>query len=278
MAVKIDSFEDELRRAIYGGIVSRFCATCGWLTWLFVQALAKDWKAIFGPIVGVLVGVTVRFVEHYKEVARYESEGGDWSEEEEESEGVPKGFARGIVQSLVPFVLLFVALTCEHVLGDLLAEYMVPFLASIATLFPVGAIFGSLVQSGRRDEGLRRSFLARSNRRISGRSRRGARRLGDGRRRRSSGDFRLVDDPWHLSFVFRFAVFPFSAPRSRRVHCRRCPRRHLQRAEFLPLSFSPSAAPNQAASARRPSRGLRPRCPGRSRAFLNRRRGGERKA
>lgn len=147
--------EAVLRRALYGGILSSLCAAMGWLLWLFGQALEANPASIAGPLIGALLSVVVKGIEHYHEVAKFEREGGKEGDGEEEGEAAPppppRSFWTGILTSLVPLVTLFTFLTCEHVLGELLHEYLAPFAASVAVLFPVGAIFALVF--GEKQEG-----------------------------------------------------------------------------------------------------------------------------
>lgn len=136
------------RVALLGGILGSLGATIGWLLWIAIQAVARDWKVVLAPVVGAALGYVIQWVEGYIHTARHERERGAAAEHASEPPAhvPPRGGVR-----MWALALGFLALACEHLVGHLMSEFLVPFLASMATLFPAGAVFGWLLAGGRGD-------------------------------------------------------------------------------------------------------------------------------
>lgn len=148
---------DELRIGLFSGIVASGGATVGWLLWLSLQAFARDWKILLAPLLGLLIGHASDWLEHYYKVSRYEAEHGIWHADGHEptKEAQAADAAKKTHNLRIwTLALTFLALACEHIVGHLVQEFMLPFLASIATLFPVGAIFGIAFFKEEKKEGI----------------------------------------------------------------------------------------------------------------------------
>ncbi len=135
---------DPIRVALFSGLMASGGATVGWLLWLSIQAFAKDWKILLAPLLGLAIGHASDWLEHYYKVSRYESKIGVWSEAEAHSEEpeAAKALKKTHTARILTITLTFLAIACEHIVNHLVQEFMLPFLASIATLFPIAALFG----------------------------------------------------------------------------------------------------------------------------------------
>ena len=139
-----------LRQALYGGLFGSLGATVGWLLWVAVYAFrANPWEVILAPVVGAAVGLLNEWWRDYRRVARREAAGEDPEEAHEaasEGDSAPH-YGRAARVGAVTLVLLGVI--CEHLVADLIRAVLVPFLSSLATLFPCGALFAWLIARGR---------------------------------------------------------------------------------------------------------------------------------
>jgi hypothetical protein len=130
------------RRALYGGLLSSLGATTGWLLWIALQAFQQDWRVLFAPAVGAVLGLLLHWLVHYVRVAGQEASGPP-GPEAPGGRGRQPAVAAGRIGAVA---LLALGVACENLLGDLVHQMLVPLLASVATLFPVGFVFAWLFQ------------------------------------------------------------------------------------------------------------------------------------
>lgn len=143
-----------LRIALYGGLLSSLGVTLGWLFWVALQALKRPHgrtEVLLAVIVGALVGALVEWLREYRAEARRERSGvtGEDSTEEGEAaseDGEKSGTRYGTALRVGGVTLGFLSLVCEHLVSDLIKDVLLPFLTSIATLFPIGAYFALVLE------------------------------------------------------------------------------------------------------------------------------------
>lgn len=130
----------EARIALYGGIFGSVGATLGWLLYVAFVALQQSWTVLLSPIVGALVGFAVNGFERYLHTAQHERQHGVGAPEPEPSHERAPASPRARAIRIGAFAALFLGVVCEHLVGHFIREVVTPFLASIATLFPAGAV------------------------------------------------------------------------------------------------------------------------------------------
>ncbi len=124
------------RVALASGILGSAGATLGWLGWLAIRM--RSWELVITVLVGAALGFALHWIQHYVRVARRESQG--------EGAGSANGEQLDPKRSLMAIAWAagfgFLGLVSEHLVGHMAVEFLRPFLASLATLFPAGIIIG----------------------------------------------------------------------------------------------------------------------------------------
>ena len=130
------------RISLASGILGSVGASLGWL--LAIAKEAGIWPLIITIGIGALVGIVVEWVRHYVQVAELENKG--------EKVRSPR---RSLVRLAWAAGFGFLGLMAEHLVAHVAAEFLRPFLASLASLLPAGIIIGWTMSLGRRkDENL----------------------------------------------------------------------------------------------------------------------------
>lgn len=131
------------RIALASAILGSLGATFGWINWLAIES--GNWKLLVTIVVGAVVGLALHWTQHYVRVANLERRG--------ESTGHLHAWHLGAFLYAGGFA--FLGLATEHLITEMVAEYLRPFLASVASLLPAGAIIGWSMNRGRgKDENL----------------------------------------------------------------------------------------------------------------------------
>jgi len=131
------------RIALATAILGSLGATFGWINWLAIES--GDWKLLVTIVVGAVVGLALHWTQHYIRVASSERRG--------ESTGHMHAWNLGAFLYAGGFA--FLGLATEHLITEMVAAYLRPFLASLASLLPAGAIIGWSMNRGRsKDENL----------------------------------------------------------------------------------------------------------------------------
>jgi hypothetical protein len=122
-----------MRQALYGGLGGVCGATGGWLIWVALQVLHENpWEVVLSIAIGAGLSLLInKFIEPYLHVAR-----------EESSPGHAHGKVVGHPLRLATLFLLFLFLALEHLASHVIHAVWLPFLLSLATLFPAGALVG----------------------------------------------------------------------------------------------------------------------------------------
>jgi len=131
------------RIALASGILGAAGATLGWLVWLTIRVANP--KLILTVLVGAALGLAVHWIQHYVRVARRERDG-----HVPAAEGVshaPTLRSRAAFFWAAGFGLL--GLVTEHLVAEMAAEFLQPFLASLAALLPAGMMIGWTMSHGR---------------------------------------------------------------------------------------------------------------------------------
>lgn len=128
------------RIALATAILGSLGATFGWINWLAIES--GDWKLFVTIVVGAVVGLALHWTQHYVRVASLERRG--------ESTGHLHGWHLGAFLYAGGFA--FLGLATEHLITEMVAEYLRPFLASLASLLPAGAIIGWSMNRGRKTD------------------------------------------------------------------------------------------------------------------------------
>jgi len=138
----LDSVTEDvrLRQALYGGLLGSAGVILAWMMWVVIQAWLQDWVSVVrAPAVGATLGIVLDFlVEHVRASAR---EVRGEAEASKPASGEAPGGVRRILGPIGTLSLVFLAGACENLVGDRLASLWRPFLVSVATFFPVGAVF-----------------------------------------------------------------------------------------------------------------------------------------
>lgn len=124
------------RRLLFAGACGSAGGSLAWLLWLFIHAIQRNHSTIFAPIIGACLGSAWHWATHYLQTAR-----------RERARKVKIDSHHAHASSVITPVfaaLTFTGLICEHTLGGLAHEFFAPFLASLVTLFPAGAILGDI--------------------------------------------------------------------------------------------------------------------------------------
>ena len=132
------------RIALASSILGGVGATLGWLICLAVET--GDWKLVQSIVVGSVIGYVVHWGEHYVRAAIHESRG---------DPAAHHGTSHPLRALLWTAGGGFIALASEHLIAHMINEYLRPFLASLISLVPAGAIMGWTMNRGRKkDENL----------------------------------------------------------------------------------------------------------------------------
>ena len=141
---ELDSVTDDirLRQALYGGLLGSAGVILAWMVWVVIQAWHQDWVSVVrAPAVGATLGIVVDFLAGHVRDSAHEARGGPASPEPTSREGQAPGGMRRFLGPIAAFSLVFLAGACENLVGDRIASLWRPFLVSVATFFPVGAVF-----------------------------------------------------------------------------------------------------------------------------------------
>ena len=134
------------RVALASGILGSVGATLGWLGWLVSKVGNKE--LVVTVLVGAALGLAVHWIEHYVHVARSERRG----DVAHEASGHGSR-SRTWVALTWATGFAFLGLASEDLVAHMAAQFLIPFLASLATLLPAGLIIGWTMNRGRRGEG-----------------------------------------------------------------------------------------------------------------------------
>lgn|GEM_PF-5759085 len=140
---------DEARVALYSGIFGSLGATLGWILWLAYKTGSGE--LLLTVAVGAAVGLLVHWVQHYVGIARHENREGSWDAHEHEGHGSLKPARVALIWATG---FGFLGMASEHLVAHLAAEYLRPFLASIATLLPASVLFGMVLHEGQTEKDL----------------------------------------------------------------------------------------------------------------------------
>ncbi len=135
-----------MRRALFSGIIASLGASLGWLGWVAAQAFAKDWKVLLAPVLGAVLGFIIQWIEKYIHTARHEH-----IEGEAPPDSAPAPNGQATVRNWL-LALTFLGIACEHLVGHVMSEYLLPFLASLATLFPAGFVIGFVLDEPKEEK------------------------------------------------------------------------------------------------------------------------------
>jgi hypothetical protein len=126
-----------LATAVLGGLG----ATLGWLVCLAFET--RDRKLVQSIVVGSMIGYAVHWGEHYVRAAIHESRG---------DPAAHHGTSHPLRGLLWAAGGGFIALASEHLIAHMINEYLRPFLASLISLVPAGAIIGWTMNRGRKKD------------------------------------------------------------------------------------------------------------------------------
>ncbi len=131
------------RIALASGILGAAGASLGWLVWL--AARVANTELLVTVLVGATLGLAVHWIQHYVSVARRERQGS--APEAGTAAHPPSLRSRAAIAWAAGFGLL--GLVTEHLVAEMAAEFLQPFLASLAALLPAGMILGWTMSQGR---------------------------------------------------------------------------------------------------------------------------------
>lgn len=128
-----------LRRALYGGLFGSVGATAGWLTWISFQV---GWRVLLAPVIGVILEFIRKGYEYHQRVAASESATPKtpYTQESVRTNNTHTSL-RASLGRVVWFSFPILLAIVLGVAADLIKEIIVPYLQSVITIFPVGAIF-----------------------------------------------------------------------------------------------------------------------------------------
>ena len=130
------------RVALATAILGSLGATSAWIVLLAIES--GDWQLVITIVVGAIVGLAVHWTQHYIHVARRERAGeSDRHGSEQHRPGHP------LMAFLWASGFAFLGLAAEHLIAEMVTEYLRPFLASLSSLIPAGAIIGWTMSRGR---------------------------------------------------------------------------------------------------------------------------------
>ena len=131
------------RIALASGILGAAGASLGWLVWL--AARVANPELLVTVLVGATLGLVVHWIQHYVRVARRERQGnGPQPGASRQPQTIR---SRAAIAWAAGFGLL--GLVTEHLVAEMAAEFLQPFLASLAALLPAGMILGWTMSQGR---------------------------------------------------------------------------------------------------------------------------------
>jgi hypothetical protein len=147
---KLDSVPDDVRwrRALYGGLLGCAGVVLAWMVWVVLQAWLQDWvRVVRPPAVGAALGIVVDFLSNHVRASAREVRGEREPPVRSPKKGKVSGRTRRLLGAIGTFSLIFLAGACENLVGDRLASLWRPFLVSVATFFPVGAVFAWMLHA-----------------------------------------------------------------------------------------------------------------------------------
>jgi hypothetical protein len=129
----------KLRVALTAAALGGIGASLGWLACLAYEARSR--AMLISALVGAVLGFVVHWLQHYVRTAL------------RERRGEPSHHAHHPWLALLWVAgSTLIALASEHLLGEMLVEFVRPFLASVASLVPAGAIIGWTMSRGRKKD------------------------------------------------------------------------------------------------------------------------------
>ncbi len=134
------------RIALASGILGAVGATLGWLGWLTVRVWSRD--LLVTVLVGGALGAAIHWFRHYFQVSKREHLGAPQAGAA--NHPPVRAPARAALYWAGGFG--FLGLATEHLVAHMTAEFLVPFLASLAALLPAGVILGWSMSRGRDDD------------------------------------------------------------------------------------------------------------------------------
>ncbi|PTL80600.1 hypothetical protein [Vitiosangium sp. GDMCC 1.1324] len=147
---KLDSVPEDVRwrQALYGGLLGSAGVVLAWMVWVVLQAWFQDWVSVVrAPAVGASLGIVVDFLSEHVRASAREARGEHEPSESSPPAGTVSSRSRRVLKAIGVFSLVFLAGACENLVGDRLASLWRPFLVSVATFFPVGAVFAWMLHA-----------------------------------------------------------------------------------------------------------------------------------
>lgn len=146
----LDSVTDDVRvrQALYGGLLGSAGVILAWMVWVVIQAWQQDWVSVVrAPAVGATLGIVVDFLSEHVRASAREARGESEAPGPASGGSEAKGRVRRILGPIATLSLVFLAGACENLVGDRIASLWRPFLVSVATFFPVGAVFAWMLHA-----------------------------------------------------------------------------------------------------------------------------------
>lgn len=147
---KLDSVPDDVRwrQALYGGLLGSAGVVLAWMAWVVFQAWMQDWVSVVrAPAVGAALGIVVEFLTEHVQASAREARGEREPRDRSARKEKGSGRSRRVLKAIGAFSVVVLAGACENLVGDRIASLWRPFLVSVATFFPVGAVFAWLLHA-----------------------------------------------------------------------------------------------------------------------------------
>jgi hypothetical protein len=147
---KLDSVPEDVRwrQALYGGLLGSAGVVLAWMAWVVLQAWLQDWVSVVrAPAVGAALGIVVEFLTEHVQASAREARGEREPREPSSKKEKGSGRSRRVLKAIGAFSLVILAGACENLVGDRIASLWRPFLVSVATFFPVGAVFAWMLHA-----------------------------------------------------------------------------------------------------------------------------------
>jgi hypothetical protein len=147
---KLDLVPEDVRwrQALYGGLLGSAGVVLAWMVWVVFQAWLQDWVSVVrAPAVGAALGIIVEFLTEHVQASAREARGEREPREPSSRKEKGTGRSRRVLKAIGAFSLVFLAGACENLVGDRIASLWRPFLVSVATFFPVGAVFAWMLHA-----------------------------------------------------------------------------------------------------------------------------------
>ncbi|MFL5352013.1 hypothetical protein [Archangium sp.] len=148
--LELDSVPDDVRwrQALYGGLLGSAGVVLAWMAWVVLQAWLQDWMSVVrAPAVGAALGIVVEFLTEHVQASAREARGEREPRDRSARKEKGSGRSRRVLKAIGAFSVVFLAGACENLVGDRIASLWRPFLVSVATFFPVGAVFAWLLHA-----------------------------------------------------------------------------------------------------------------------------------